>query len=237
MIDRSAFMLTIAVDVVLLRLSPNKKQLQFALIKRTSEPFNNMFALPGGVINKNIDQDLEQAALRILQEKTPIENIFLEQVGTVGNNRRDPRGFGISVVYFALLNVEQASAIDKLQNNNFTWIETVKIDQFKDKIAFDHVHLIKMAIERAKAKTCYSSLPVHLMPKTFTLTQLQQVYEIILGSKIDKRSFRRKIEQFDILVEDENLHVDGAHRPAQLYKISPKFSNSIAISNKNFETF
>lgn len=212
------------VDVVLLTLQEGA--LKVALLRREREPFAGVLALPGGYIHAGEDADTQDAAMRMLRDKTGIISPYLEQLGTFSGRGRDPRGWSISVVYYALVPpevIEQAA---------HTEVVMCSIDQLKG-LPFDHRQIIEAAVERVRNKSSYSSLPVYLCGETFTLPQLQAVYEALLGETINKVSFRRKIEEFGILEPVEGAMETGkANRPAQLYRLKPRMQHKLSLTDR-----
>ncbi len=190
-------------------------QLQVLLIKRPNFPQRGQWALPGGFVDLTRDQTLLDTAHRKLFEKTGIASPYLEQVESIGNTTRDPRGWSVTVLYFALIDynafVQQASNL--LDHSQWR-----PVQQVKDlPMAFDHSLLLERALERLGNKTRYTALPASLMPEQFTLTELQRIYELILGHSLDKKSFRRRMLDVGAVVETGASKIVGK-RPAQLYR-------------------
>ena len=228
----------------------NRKHFSILLVKRSTYPFKDKWCLPGGFIN--IDEDLEEAAFRLLKKEANIDDIYLEQLYTYGGPNRDPRMRVISTSYMALIDKNE------LHNNlpkNASWfnvmvledkktinvtldngLETIKFkikktlrekttDRYKyeivenDNIAFDHPLIITSGISRLKNKLEYTDIVFNMMPEYFTLGELQQVYEVILGKKLLDPAFRRiianKVEKTD------KIKTGGGHRPSILYKYKP----------------
>ena len=202
------------VDVVLLTLKENA--LQVALLKRDREPFQGSLALPGGYIHADEDADARDAALRVLRDKTGIETPYLEQLATFSGMGRDPRGWSVSVVFYALV------SIDVIGKSRHPGVMLSDVDR-KQKLPFDHRAVIDTAVARLRSKSQYSSLPCHLLGENFTLPQLQRVYEALMGEALNKVSFRRKIAEMDVLESLEGQFVEGAHRPAQLYRLKQEW--------------
>ncbi len=188
-----------------------KGELNVLLVEREEAPQQGSLALPGGFIDLNKDQDIAATAYRKLHEKTGIKSPYLEQVETIGNNTRDIRGWSVTVLYFALIN------IDKIKSSKQTilWLNVDKA--IKQDLAFDHKVLIKKAQKRLVEKTRYTALPVELMPELFTLTELQTIFETILGKKLPIKSFRRRILNANILAPTSQSKLSGK-RHAQLFK-------------------
>lgn len=185
------------------------------LVKRAQYPKKGRWALPGGFIDINKDAGLEDTARRKLHEKTGVDTAYLEQVVTLGNKKRDPRGWSVTVVYFALINADDVSLSADASSEEVNW---VAVDEVLDglKLAFDHEHILRCCLERLKSKVQYTSIPIHLLPRTFTLSELQHVFELLLGANVEKKAFRRRILDAGILRETGGERVTG-RRPAKLY--------------------
>ncbi len=193
------------------------EQLQLLLIKRRGEPFKGKWALPGGFVQ--IDEDLEEAAKRELREETGVSGIYLEQLYTFGAVQRDPRERVITVAYFALIPSEKLELRPATDADAVGWFAMNALPE----LAFDHTDIVDKAYERLLAKLSYSTIAFQFMPKKFTLSELQEVYETILQEKVDKRNFRKSILALDAIVETGKEKRDGAHRPAKLYRLkNPK---------------
>lgn len=200
--------------------------LRVLLVQRPSsadEPFPGEWALPGGFIDIDIDANLESCALRKLREKTGITAPYLEQVGSWGNKDRDPRGWSVSHVYFALVAPDMASARALTPGGNAPDAKWATVDgtRVRDKLAFDHADLLRAALSRLRSKVEYTSLPGFLMPAEFTLTELQRVYELALGRALEKKAFRTRVLATDLL-EPVPRKREGMSRPAQLYRLKNK---------------
>lgn len=176
------------------------------------EPYPGLRALPGGFVDVERDTDLESCALRKLQQKTGVKTPYLEQVGSWGSKSRDPRGWSATHVYFSLIpppvNLESDAA----------WFP-VDGQRVKTKLAFDHNMLLEAAVQRLRSKVEYTSLPAFLLPNEFTLSELQQVYEVILERALEKSAFRTRVFAAG-LVEPVNKIRTGNNRPAQLYRLA-----------------
>ena len=200
----------LTVDVVIFGIQD--ECLQVLLIKRGEPPFKGSWALPGGFVN--MDESLEEAAVRELAEETGVQSAYLEQLYTYGNPGRDPRGRTITVAYFALIPSDhtfQTQAGSDAEGAG--WFPQPKLPE----LAFDHAEIIAYGLRRLRYKLEYSAVAFELVPEEFTLGELQRTYEIILGEKIDKRNFRRKIRAAQI-VEATNRKRTGGGRPASLYR-------------------
>jgi len=160
------------VDVVLLTLK--NASLHVALLRREREPFAGTWALPGGYVHAQEDRDTQDAAERVLRDKARVQSPYLEQLATFSGPARDPRGWSLSVVYYALVSEEA------LSRSLSPELQLVGVDGLKG-LPFDHQAVIEAAVARVRSKSVYSSLPVHLCPPEFTLPQLQLVYEALAG--------------------------------------------------------
>jgi 8-oxo-dGTP diphosphatase len=197
------------VDVVLLTLHAG--QLAVALSVRTSEPFKGRLALPGGYVHVERDHDALQAARRVLEEKTGVAAPYLEQLYTFAGASRDPRGWSVSIAYYALVPL---SALKSAEADAISFVAVDEIGQ----LPFDHSQIVAAAVQRVRDKSAYSSLPCYLLPGRFTLAELQATYEQVIGEKLDKSSFRRKLAALDFVEPVRGEVRSGAHRPAQLYR-------------------
>ena len=187
--------------------------LQVLLIRRGLEPFKDRWALPGGFVH--LDETLDEAARRELAEETGLREVFLEQLHTFGAVERDPRERVVSVAYFALVKPTAATAATDAAEAE--WFPVASIPP----LAFDHAEIFAAALARLRGKLRYDPLGFELLPPKFTLSQLQGLYEAVLGTALDKRNFRKKALGFDLLVPLNEKHRDGAHRPAQLFRFDP----------------
>ncbi len=202
----------VATDIVIFTIKND--DLKVLLIKRKNQPFKNMWAIPGGFVRQN--ESVDVAAIRELKEETGVSSVYIEQLYTYGEIDRDPRGRVISVAYFAILNgsdkVKLKATTDAL---DVGWFSVLYLPD----LAFDHKKIIEYAKLRLKYKLEYTVTGFQLIPREFTLSELQKVYEIVLGHKFDKRNFWKKIKQLDIVESIDKEKKDGAHRPAKIYKL------------------
>jgi 8-oxo-dGTP diphosphatase len=214
------------IDVVLLTIQDD--HLCVALSKRDKEPYANLEALPGGYIHAEEDRDTLDAAVRILQQKASLMPPYLEQLRTFAGASRDPRGWSISVVYFALVN---AKLIESAQDKG---LSICPVDTLR-RLPFDHNDIIDNAVDRIRNKSQYSSLPCYLAGEIFTLPRLQKIYEACLGEKLNKVSFRRKMDELGVLeVVTGQTETVGAHRPAQMYQLKTEFKNQLKLLERGF---
>ncbi|MBI5389858.1 NUDIX hydrolase [Candidatus Woesearchaeota archaeon] len=198
----------VAVDAVVFTIQQD--QLKLLLIQRKNPPFQGMYALPGGFIHPA--EALEAAAHRELSEETGVKDIFLTQLGAYGAVKRDPRGRIISIAYLALIKGDQRlkPATDA---SAAQWLSIHQLPT----LAFDHAAIIADALKRLHYEIQMTTLASQILPSKFTLTQLQHLYELILGRNMDKRNFRKWIKELD-LVQELPEWTSGKHRPAQLYR-------------------
>ncbi len=208
------------VDVVLLTLKD--EALHVVLLKRPNEPHAGMPALPGGYIHAQEDKTAWDAADRVLKHKTGIVSPYLEQLATYSGADRDPRGWSVSIIYYALV---PAEVLD-VDHDGLVLAPVARLP----KLPFDHKSIIELAVSRVRAKSQYSSLPVYLCGERLTLPRLQAVYEAVLGEPINKVSFRRKMDELGILepVEGE-LETGAAHRPAQVYRLRKECRRELSL--------
>lgn len=193
------------------------QQLQVLLVKRADYPFKNQWALVGGFIDLENDRTLEDTAKRKLEEKTGVKTSYLEQCFTMGSKNRDPRGWSVTTVYFALLPHHNIQLTAGKGANDIKWCPIIH-NKIIESLAFDHNDILSLAIERLRNKVLYTSLPAYLMAEKFTLRDLQRVYEIILDHSLETKSFRRRMAKADILEETTQMRQD-AKRPAKLYRL------------------
>jgi len=209
------------VDVALMTLKGD--QLMVALKRRDHEPYPDVFALPGGVVRPGEDATLEETAERVLQQKMGIKSPYLEQLITKGDAVRDPRGWSMSVSYYALV------PLDVIEKTHFQDIRLADVDK-KMILPFDHMRIVQSAVARLRNKSQYSSLPCHLAGETFTLPQLQKIYEAVMGVARNKSHFRKKIEEMGMLEEVKGQSTQGAaNRPAQIYRLKKAYRENLAM--------
>ena len=221
---------SVTVDVVLIGIQA--ESLRTLLVRRTDHPAMGRWALPGGFVR--LDESLDAAAARVLAEKAGIEGVYLEQLYTFGQPDRDPRMRVISVAYFAL--VERA-LLDRAPVSEGARLCTVSVpwtdeaggsvdllDDLGDEIetAFDHRKMVGMAVKRLRGKLNYAPVGYALLPPEFTLLQLQRVHEIILGTRANKDSFRRRMLASGELEQTGALQDGVDYRPAALYRRVPQ---------------
>ena len=201
---------SVAVDLVIFTVRDGA--LQVLLVERGVPPFKGQWALPGGFVLER--ETLEDAARRELQEETGLKDVYLEQLYTFGEPDRDPRGRAIAVAYYALTPPAPVQA--STDAATAAWHPAAR----PPKLAFDHARILRTGLERLRAKLGYSTVGFELLPRQFTLTELQALYEAILERPLDKRNFRKKILSLGLLKSEGQKRAAAAHRPARLYSFA-----------------
>ena len=201
----------VTTDVVIFTIQDNK--LKALLVKRANEPFKGKWALPGGYVR--ISETLDDAALRILKEKTNVQNIYLEQLYTFGDPLRHPNSRVITCAYFALIRSDDI-VLSFEENTEITEVKWHSVDNLPA-LAFDHKEIIEYSLKRTRERLEFCPIAFQLLPQKFTLTELQKAYELILMKKLDKRNFRKKFLSSAILKELDEFTKSGSKRPARLY--------------------
>jgi 8-oxo-dGTP diphosphatase len=197
----------VTVDVVIFAL--RDEDLQVLLVRRKNPPFEGKWAIPGGFVRH--EESLEDAASRELFEETGVRDVHIEQLYTFGTINRDPRGRMVTVAYVALVPAPLALHAGT-DASEAQWKSVYGLPE----MAFDHEEIVTYALKRLRYKLEYTAVGFRMLPKTFTLSQLQRAYETILGVKLDKRNFRRRILQADVIEETGEMQT-GDGRPAKLY--------------------
>ncbi len=222
---------SVTVDCILFGF--DEGELKILLIQRGGEPFRGMWALPGGFLDIDTDPSLEYAAKRELEEETGLTNVFMEQLYTFGDMGRDPRGRVVSIAYYALLKLSDYQKVNAgTDADSVRWFA---LSEVPEDLAFDHEKILQMAIERLKGKVRYQPIGFELLPEKFTLSELQHLYEAVLGVTLDKRNFRKKILKMDLLVALEEKQEKVAHRAARLYQFDKKRYEELKSKGFNFE--
>ncbi len=201
---------TATVDVVIFTIEDGA--LKALAIRRARPPYEGSPALPGGFLHEG--ESAEKAAARILRDKAGVSGVYLEQLYTFDAPGRDPRGPIFSIAYFALVPPGEAVIAETLETEMpfFAPISALP------KLAFDHADIVKYAVERLRAKAEYTNVMYSLLPRSFTLTELQKMYEIVLDRPLDKRNFRKKVKELELVEETSSFSKGGRQRPARLYR-------------------
>lgn len=216
----------LAVDCVVFGLDAD---LQVLLIQRDLAPFQGRWALPGGFVR--MDETLDEAAKRELEEETGVTRVFLEQLYTFGELDRDPRERVVSVAYYALVKLSDHRVKAATDARDAAWFSVVDLP----KLAFDHDRVLATALSRLKGKVAYQPIGFELLPPKFTLSQLQHMYEVVLEKELDKRNFRKKALAMGFLEELDEVEQDVAHRAARLYRFDKKRYQELAKEGFHFE--
>ncbi len=205
------FNIAVSVDCVIFAYAD--KALKVLLIKSDLEEFAGMYSLLGDLVRP--DEDLDEAPYRVLRDRTGLADVYLEQVQTFGNVNRHPSGRVITTAYYSLIN--KKSGLLQLENNELSWHEVNKTK----KLAFDHKLILETSLQRLREKVMEQPIVFNLLPEKFSLRELQDLYEAILGIELDRRNFRKRIVLKDWLVDLNEMEVDVPHRPGKLYKLRP----------------
>ena len=204
----------LAVSTVIFALRPHPEtglsSLWLPLVRRTRDPFADLWALPGGWVSS--DESLADAAARNLVETTSLQPTYLEQLYAFGDLERSPSGRVVSVVYWALVRPEVAEQAST--GNNVQWFPADELPT----LAFDHNAIVEYALWRLRTKLEYSRIARAFLGETFTLADLRHVYEAVLGRELDPANFRRQVETSGTLVATDEVVTGGRHRPPRLYR-------------------
>lgn len=205
----------IAADVVIFTIRDNRLLVRLTKVQRPPH-FSNNKGMPGGLIDPK--ETAEEAAKRLVRTKGLLDarEIYIEQLYTFSALKRDPRGRVVAVAYLALIPWEKLSTKERLDTSDAWWSPASEVGE----LAYDHNQILVMAIDRLRSRITYTTLIGKLMPKEFTLTELEHAYESILHSNLDKRNFRKKILKLNFITPLPHKRTGGAFRPAQLYRFS-----------------
>jgi 8-oxo-dGTP diphosphatase len=220
--------LSITVDCVVF--GADGEGLKVLLIERGALPLESAWALPGGFVQEN--ESLDEAARRELREETGTTSVYLEQLYTFGEPRRDPRGRVVTVAYYALVKLSDHRVLQATADARAAaWVPIGELPR----LAFDHRQIFEVALRRLQAKVRYQPIGFTLLPRSFTLSQLQRLYETVLERTLDKRNFRKKILSMDLLVETDRMERDVSHRAARLYRFDQRRYKALESRGFNFE--
>ena len=207
----------------------DEEDLKVLLIQRGLEPFLGKWALPGGFVHG--EESLEDSARRELKEETGLSGVFLEQLYSFGDPGRDPRERIVTVAYYALVKLGDHRVQAATDAARAAWFAVDDVGP----LAFDHERILQVAHQRLRGKVRYQPIGFELLPKKFALRQLQHLYEKVLDRPLDKRNFRKKILNMDVLVELVEIEQDVAHRAARLYSFNKRKYDAKVNQGFNFE--
>ncbi len=202
------FQIALSVDCVILGFEDN--ELKVLLIKSDLEEFQHLWSLLGDLVK--VDEDLDEASYRVLRDRTGLDNVYLEQVYTFGAVNRHPAGRVVTTAYFSLVNINDHQL--QLSNNELHWHSVKDINS----LAFDHLQILNKCLEQLRSKLFESPVVFNLLPEKFSLRALQSLFESVMGVKMDRRNFRKKIFLMDWLEDVNELEQDVPHRPGKLYR-------------------
>jgi len=202
------FNIGVSVDCVIF--GYDNKELKVLLIKSDLEEFIGLWSLLGDLVRP--DEDLESAPYRVLKERTGMDDVYLEQVHTFGELGRHPSGRVITAAYYSLIDIKHHKL--KLTHNELHWH---KVNDIR-KLAFDHKRILDTSLERLREQVMEHPIIFNLLPEKFSLRELQDLYQAILGVDLDRRNFRKKIAHKDWLIDLDEMENDVPHRPGKLYK-------------------
>ncbi|MBC8077350.1 MAG: NUDIX hydrolase [Chloroflexales bacterium] len=203
---------SVTVDVVIFTLK--ERELHVLLVKRGHWPYEGYWAIPGGFVN--MDESLDQAARRELEEETGVRDVYLEQLYTFGDVGRDPRTRVISIAYIALIRADTQRLRVSDESSDVGWFP---VSALPGSLAFDHERILTFALNRLRSKLEYTTLAFQLLPEVFSILELKHIYEQILGEQLDKGNFYRKIKEAGLL-EATGMLREGRGRPTHLYRFN-----------------
>ena len=205
------------------------EHLKVMLIQRALPPFEGEWALPGGFVR--VEETVDEAARRELEEETGLRHLFLEQLYTFGAVDRDPRERVVSVAYYALVNLVDHRVQAATDARQAAWFPAHDVPS----LAFDHSDILSVALVRLRGKLSYQPIGFELLPKKFALSRLQHLYEVVLERELDKRNFRKKVLATGVLVATDEVQQDVAHRAARLYRFDERKYRQLARDGFHFE--
>lgn len=204
------FNIAVSVDCVIL--GYENKELKVLLIESDLEEFKGLYSLLGDLVGP--DEDLDTASYRVLKDRTGLDDVYLEQVLSFGNINRHPSGRVVTTAYYSLLDIRNHAL--QLSHNELSWHSVKDLK----KLAFDHKEILDTCLKRLREQVMERPIIFNLLPSKFSLRELQEVYEAILGVGLDRRNFRKKIMLKDWMTDLKEMETDVPHRPGKLYKVS-----------------
>ncbi|MGY8952051.1 MAG: NUDIX hydrolase [Flavobacteriales bacterium] len=221
------FQFALSVDCVIL--GYDKGSLRLLLIERGARPHQGKMALPGDLVYPS--EDMELAASRVLSELTGLEGMFMTQFHSYGQVDRHPVGRVVTVGYYTLISVDKYQPLASSWADNVSWVDVNKLPD----LAFDHNNIVKESLVALRERVRLQPIGFKLLPKEFTLGQMQHLYETILEEKFDKANFRKKIISMGLLKETGKRQKDVSHRPAKLYSFEKDKYESLLKKGFTFE--
>lgn len=209
---------SLAVDLAVFGYHSN--ELSVLLLNRKEEPFKNGWTLPGGFLQ--IEESLQQVCNRIMKTKIGLENIYLEQLYSFDEPGRDPRGRVISIAHYALVNPHRFEIVAGNMANDVQWFPVAEVPE----LGFDHNQIFELALKRLKSKILYNPVGFELLNETFTMPELHELYECILGISIDRRNFRRKILDSEYIIATGTKREGLKNRHPDLYHFNKKLKQN-----------
>ena len=216
------FNIAVSVDCVIF--GYEDKQLKVLLIKSDLKEFEGLWSLLGDLVTLN--EDLESASYRVLKERTGLRDVYLEQVHTFGNINRHPSGRVVTTAYYSLVNIKSHKL--QLTHNELHWHNVAEID----KMAFDHKLILDTCLQSLRERVLEHPIVFNLLPEKFSLRELQDLYQAILGQELDRRNFRKRINLKNWLVDLNEMEEDVPHRPGKLYKLRTGLKNKNTTTTK-----
>jgi 8-oxo-dGTP diphosphatase len=211
---RDYFNIAISVDCVIF--GYENRKLKVLLIKSDLKEFDGLWSLLGDLVNPG--EDLEEAPYRVLKQRTGMENVFLEQVKSFGSVERHPSGRVITVAFYSLIDIKHHSL--KVNEHELSWRPVSEIK----KLAFDHKKILDACLVRLQDQIMEKPVVFNLLPEKFSLRELQELCEAVLGESLDRRNFRKKITLKNWLLDIDEMENNVSHRPGKLYKLKKEFS-------------
>lgn len=226
-IGKEFFKLAVSVDCVVFGFDDD--DLKILLIERGEDPFKGFWALPGNLVAP--DENLDDSVNRVLLELTGLKDIYFDQVYTFGEVKRHPQGRVLTIAYNTLVKISDYKLNPSSFANEAKWISVSKAKN----LAFDHKNILDVCLEELRRSIRVKPIGFELLPKHFTLTELQSLYEAIVNVTLDKRNFRKKILQMDFLKDTKIMQQNVSHRPAKLYEFDEERYNSLVKKGFHFE--
>lgn len=218
----------VAVDSIIFGFNENDYELKLLLLKRNFEPAKGEWSLMGGFVTP--DESLDEAAQRIVQKLTGLENVYMEQLYAFGDPRRDPGGRIISVAYFSLIKINEYDK-ELVKKNGASWIPLSELPE----LIFDHNDMVSIALRKLRIRARTQPIGFELLPKKFTIPQLQRLYEAIYQKPFDKRNFRRKVLTMGLLDKLEEKEKETSKKGAFYYQFNTAKYEELLRRGFNFE--